>query len=152
TNHLDLDARQALIDALNAFDGAIVLVSHDPRIVAACADQLWLVAEGTCRQFVGDLDDYRRQLAAERRAERREAAPAREREGSRKEDRRAAAETRARLAPLRQAARAAEDKLERLHREKLALEARLADPALYAASAQEVTAINRALGEIKRSL
>ena len=62
TNHLDIDARNELLNALNDFDGAVILVSHDRRLLEATADRLLLVAEGQVEPFDGDLDDYRRFL------------------------------------------------------------------------------------------
>ena len=49
TNHLDIDARGELLNALNDFDGAVVLVSHDRRLIEATADRLLLVANGEVR-------------------------------------------------------------------------------------------------------
>ncbi len=62
TNHLDIDARNELLTALNDFDGAVILVSHDRRLVEATADRLLLVADGKVVPFEGDLDDYRKFL------------------------------------------------------------------------------------------
>ena len=62
TNHLDIDARAELLTALNDFDGAVILVSHDRRLLEATADRLLLVAGGRVEPFDGDLDDYRRFL------------------------------------------------------------------------------------------
>src|SRR5450432_3432169 len=62
TNHLDIDARGELLTALNDFDGAVVLVSHDRRLIEATADRLLLVADGHVTPFEGDLDDYRKFL------------------------------------------------------------------------------------------
>ena len=59
TNHLDLETREVLVQALNDFTGAVVLVSHDWHLLELVADRLWLVAGGTVRNFDGDLDDYR---------------------------------------------------------------------------------------------
>jgi ATP-binding cassette subfamily F protein 3 len=59
TNHLDIDAREALVHALNNYEGAIVIVSHDPNMVERVADRLWLVRDGKCEHFDGDLQDYR---------------------------------------------------------------------------------------------
>jgi ATP-binding cassette subfamily F protein 3 len=62
TNHLDIDSRAALIEAINDYQGAVILVSHDKYLLEACADRLWLVAQGSCRPFEGDLDDYRQMV------------------------------------------------------------------------------------------
>ena len=60
TNHLDIDSRAALVEAINDYPGAVILVSHDRYLLEACADRLWLVADGTVAPYEGDLDDYRR--------------------------------------------------------------------------------------------
>jgi ATP-binding cassette subfamily F protein 3 len=63
TNHLDIDSRRALVQAINEFAGAVVLISHDPTLVELTVDRLWLVKDGTCQPFDGDLDDYRNQIS-----------------------------------------------------------------------------------------
>ncbi len=69
TNHLDIDSRAALAEAINDFDGAVIMVSHDRYLIEACADRLWVVADGTVTSYDGDLDDYRRLvLSADRKA------------------------------------------------------------------------------------
>ncbi len=60
TNHLDIDSRAELIEAINDYEGACILVSHDRRLLEACVDRLWLVAHGTVKPFEGDLADYAR--------------------------------------------------------------------------------------------
>lgn len=72
TNHLDIDAREALVQALNAYEGAIIIVSHDPNMVERVADRLWLVKDGACIDFEGDLEDYRKFTIQARRDERKE--------------------------------------------------------------------------------
>ena len=57
-NHLDIDSRAALIEAINDYRGAVILVSHDKYLLDACADRLWLVEAGTVKPFDGDIDDY----------------------------------------------------------------------------------------------
>ncbi len=47
SNHLDIDSRQALVQAINEFDGAVIIISHDPNLIELCADRLWLVKDGT---------------------------------------------------------------------------------------------------------
>ncbi|HUI21962.1 MAG TPA: ABC-F family ATP-binding cassette domain-containing protein [Methylocella sp.] len=58
TNHLDIDSRAALIEAINDYRGAVILVSHDKYLLDACADRLWLVEGGTVKPFDGDSGDY----------------------------------------------------------------------------------------------
>ncbi len=70
TNHLDIDAREALMQALNNYNGAVILVSHDPHLVECVADRLWLVADGGCKPYDGDLDDYRQLVVQQRKRER----------------------------------------------------------------------------------
>ena len=71
TNHLDIDAREALVQALNNYEGAIVIVSHDPNMVERVADRLWVVRDGKCEHFDGDLDDYRDYTIQARREQRK---------------------------------------------------------------------------------
>jgi ATP-binding cassette subfamily F protein 3 len=66
TNHLDIDSRAALAEAINEFPGAVIMVSHDRYLIEACADQLWVVADGAVKTFDGDLDDYRRLVLSTR--------------------------------------------------------------------------------------
>ena len=70
TNHLDIDARAALMQALNNYNGAVILVSHDPHLVECVADQLWLVADGQCKPFDDDLEAYRKFVIRQRKLER----------------------------------------------------------------------------------
>ncbi len=146
TNHLDIDARDALVKALADFQGAVLVITHDPHLVELVADRLWLVADGTVRPFDGDLDEYR-VLLAER------ARPAGRVDGAtRKDDRRERAEARLALAPLRKQAKDAEVRLAQLEAERTRIEAALADPSLYAASgrAGEITAANARLAAIRK--
>ena len=145
TNHLDIDARDALVKALADFQGAVLLITHDPNLVELIADRLWLVADGTVRSFDGDLDDYRSLLV-----ERARPAP-KANAVTRKDDRRERAEARAALAPLRKKAQAAEKQLATLAAERQQIETRLADPALYAPGrTAEITAANARLAAISK--
>ncbi|GBQ91688.1 ABC transporter ATP-binding protein [Acetobacter nitrogenifigens DSM 23921 = NBRC 105050] len=152
TNHLDLDAKDALIRALSAFEGAVLLISHDPHLVELVADRLWLVADGKVTPFEGDMSEYRTWLSERARAASRaassksDAAPA-----ARKEDRRERAEARKALAPLRKRVKDAETLMSRLGSEHATIEAKLADPGLYASSAtQELTKLTTRLAAVKR--
>ena len=62
TNHLDLQGRQALADALNEFNGTVILITHDFHILESVCDTLWLVQDGTCHEYEGDLNDYKKML------------------------------------------------------------------------------------------
>ena len=59
TSHLDIDSREALIHAINEYQGAVLLITHDVYLAEACADRLWLVHAQRARYYEGDLDDYR---------------------------------------------------------------------------------------------
>ncbi len=60
TNHLDIDSRRALLDALNDYEGAVILITHDRSLIELVADRLWLAADGHVKPFDGDMDDYAR--------------------------------------------------------------------------------------------
>jgi len=70
TNHLDLEMRLALNQALQGYEGSVILVSHDRHLLRSVCDELWLVDAGRLQPFDGDLDDYPAWLA------RRKSAPA----------------------------------------------------------------------------
>ncbi|HSK41026.1 MAG TPA: ABC-F family ATP-binding cassette domain-containing protein [Arenibaculum sp.] len=162
TNHLDIDSRQALVEALNAFSGTVILISHDPHLIELTADRLWLVDQGTCGPYDGDLDDYRRLLLERARESRtgrtadtedpQGGAPVATRAAARKDQRRAAAELRAQLAPLRRKAEDAEKLIARLTRRRSNLEAELADPALYGGPSEKVSKLQIELGEVAKTL
>jgi ATP-binding cassette subfamily F protein 3 len=149
TNHLDIDSREALVAALNAYQGAVVIISHDPRLIELTADRLWLVADGKVTDFDGDMADYKALLlsgsATARKQNRAEAKKG-------KEERKADAEKRAQLAPLRKAAADAEKKVDTLSAKKAKLETELADPKLYNGPADAVTAVKKSLAETERDL
>jgi ATP-binding cassette, subfamily F, member 3 len=75
TNHLDMDSREALIHAINDYEGAVILIAHDRHIIETCADRLLLVDNGTITTFEGDLEEYtdlvlsKRTSGANRKAE-----------------------------------------------------------------------------------
>ncbi len=58
TNHFDVDAREALVQALNGYDGAVILISHDRHMVELTADRLVLVDGGAAVEYAGSMDDY----------------------------------------------------------------------------------------------
>ena len=153
TNHLDIEARDSLVQALNAYSGAVILITHDPHLIGLVADRLWLVEEGSCQPFEGDIEDYRRHVLQQRRESRRADRPAEKNGGdSKRERRREAAQEREATAALRQAARKAEARLEELAAEMKAIEARLADPKSYEESANDLPDLIYRQGDLKKNL
>ncbi|HPF46947.1 MAG: ABC-F family ATP-binding cassette domain-containing protein [Alphaproteobacteria bacterium] len=59
TNHLDMDSRQSLIHAINDYEGAVIIISHDSYLVEACADRIMVVENGGVNDFDGDINDYK---------------------------------------------------------------------------------------------
>ena len=75
TNHLDIDSRRALLDALNDYRGAVILITHDRSLMEMAADRLWLTADGSIRPFDGDMDDYAKFVLDRARAAARTSEP-----------------------------------------------------------------------------
>ncbi len=136
TNHLDLEMRHALSVALQDYEGALVVVSHDRHLLRSVTDQLLLVAEGKVQPFEGDLDDYRVWLAEQKKGEE---APAIDNTPavSRKDQRKLDAERRQKHKPLFDALKKAENAVENYHNEQRQLEQQLANPAIYAESEKQ---------------
>ncbi len=149
TNHLDLEMRQALTMALQNFEGAIVVVSHDRHLLRNTVDDFWLVNDGRVTEYDGDLDDYERWLADRRKDEteapRREsgnapAGSASDADGTgagenaedRKARKRAEAAIRQKLSPYRKQQAALEKEMDKLQSTLMTLEQDLSEPDLYA--------------------
>ena len=141
TNHLDMEMRHALTLALQAFDGAMLLVSHDRALIRDTTDELWLVADGKLRVYEDDLDSYTRWLAQFRQQQASAANPESSTSSAPKVDakaqRRLAAEQRQRLAPLKKAADKLEQQLDKAQQEMAGIETELADNELYSDSQRE---------------
>jgi ATP-binding cassette subfamily F protein 3 len=154
TNHLDIDSRAALIEAINDYPGATIIVSHDRHLLDACADRLWLVADRKVTAFDGDLDDYRRHVLADRgetdRSERPKSrrAPPAAGVGARN----ANAGDRAQTASLRRQLSRAEAEIARLTREIEKLDAALASGELYTRDPAKAAALAKARSEHSRVL
>ncbi len=151
TNHLDLEMRHALSQALQDFEGAMVVVSHDRHLLRTTTDVLLLVHGGNVDEFKGDLDEYPRWLADNRSADLRKERNSSEPETSaaaRKDKKRLEAERRKQLQPLRKEVQQLEKMLEELNHQSIQLEAALADPAIYDAS--QKTQLKRLLADKTR--
>lgn len=118
TNHLDLEMRNALSLALQEYEGAMILVSHDRFLVRSTTDKLLLVADGKLQDFDGDLNDYEKWLLAFRKQQSMPAAPSVQTELSKKEQRQQSAKQREAMRPLQQ-------KIERLEKELSQLQKKL---------------------------
>jgi ATP-binding cassette subfamily F protein 3 len=133
TNHLDLEMRQALATALQDFQGAMVLVSHDRHLLRVSCDQLLLVHGGEVKEFEGSLDDYPQWLMDRDKSDE---ALMHKPDGAhtasaRKDRKRQEAEWRRTLDPLRKSVLEAESNMDALHRQQQALQRQLAEPDIY---------------------
>jgi len=151
TNHLDLEMRLALTLALQDFEGALVVVSHDRHLLRTVADELWLVSNGKAGVFDGDLDDYRQWLLNKDKV----VKPVNEANTitKKKVDRRVAAEARQKLQPLRNAVKKSEQKMEKAQIQLDAVEEKLADNNLYTESEKDqLKALLLEQGNLKAAL
>lgn len=140
TNHLDLEMRLALTMALQDFEGALIVVSHDRHLLRTVADELWLVADGQAKVFDGDLDDYRQWLLVKdkplkNKPEKGETLVSAA--NTKKGDRQSAAEARQRLQPLRNTVKKTEKEMNALQKIIGDVEQKLADNSLYEAAEKE---------------
>ncbi|QSD36293.1 ABC transporter ATP-binding protein [Pectobacterium brasiliense] len=135
TNHLDLDMRQALTEALIDFEGALVVVSHDRHLIRSTTDDLYLVHDQKVVPFDGDLEDYQQWLVGLQRQENAADETPKENAANsaqgRKDQKRREAELRTQTQPLRKQITKLEQQMEKLGETLAALEARLADSAIY---------------------
>ena len=132
TNHLDLEMRHALSVALQEYQGALVVVSHDRHLLRSVTDQLLLVTGGQIQPFDGDLDDYKLWLAEQKKVGDELSLADNAAGVSRKDVRKQEADRRSRLKPLLDAVKKAEASVEKLHLLQRELEEKLSDPAVYA--------------------
>lgn len=138
TNHLDLDMRHALTLALQEFEGAMVLVSHDRALLRASCDEFYQVDNGQITAFDGDLDEYQQWLKETQYQKnmQKEAllAPAQ----SRQQQKREQAERRRKTKPLRTKIETLEKQTESLNQELAKIEQQLSDPDLYQSEKKEL--------------
>ncbi|MCA3595095.1 MAG: ATP-binding cassette domain-containing protein [Methylobacterium sp.] len=140
TNHLDIPMRDALVEALAGYKGAVIIVSHDRSLLDAACDRLWVVAEGRVKPFEDDLDAYAKLvLEARRDSGKRESEAAR----SAKEDRRASAEKRQNQKPLREKAKVLEQQVEKLAALLARADEALANPAIFRDQPAKATQLAR---------
>ncbi|MGB0083801.1 MAG: ABC-F family ATP-binding cassette domain-containing protein, partial [Rhodomicrobiaceae bacterium] len=155
TNHLDVDSREALIHALNDYEGAVILISHDRHLIEATADRLWLVSGGTVVQYDGDLDSYNAELMARSREQRRagvQAAKGQSGGRSRQDERRAAANARIELSPLKRRLDAYEREIDVIMRKIAQLDHALAQHGLYEETPERALKLMKDRGALAKNL
>ncbi|MDG1733718.1 MAG: ATP-binding cassette domain-containing protein [Thalassotalea sp.] len=133
TNHLDLEMRQALVMALQDFEGAIILIAHDRYLLESCVDEFYIVGNGKVNNFDGDIDDYQKWLQDDKKAtlnKDKETTPAVDKV-DKKEQRRQQAELRKQAAPLRKKADQLEKQVSKWQNELAEIENQLAQVEIY---------------------
>jgi len=144
TNHLDIDSRAELIEAINEYEGACILVSHDRRLLEACVDRLWLVANGTVKPFEGDIADYGRfvlgQNAPTQQKAKREQTPKRAPSGGRGQG------------PLKRELVTLEDKMNRFQDLLRRIDGALAEASASGGDALRIADLAQRRGDLERAL
>lgn len=149
TNHLDIDSRRALLDALNDYMGAVILITHDRSLMELVADRLWLAADGTIKPFDGDMDDYAKFVLERAKQAVKPTQVAREATKA------AAApppSPKKAIEPLRRKVDAAEQVMTRCTRNLAELDAQLADPDLYVKNPGKVAELTKRREHAKSKL
>lgn len=137
TNHLDLEMRHALTMALQSYEGALVVISHDRHLLRNTVDDFYLVAEGRVTEFDGDLKDYQDWLKNFTREIKQPEPFITENPIDKKLARQQSAESRKKLAPLNKQIKALEKKIDREQTQIKKIENQLADPEIYDDSNKE---------------
>jgi ATP-binding cassette subfamily F protein 3 len=154
TNHLDLEVRHALTVALQAFAGAIVVVSHDRHLLRNTVDEFWLIDSGKVQPFAGDLQDYQVWMSgAKTTAKEVEAKPTTEDKSvDKKAQRQSAAASREKLKPFTQAIKQLEQKIDAAQKRLSQVEEKLAQPELYESAGGELQKLLKEQGAIRQEL
>ena len=156
TNHLDLEMRHALTVALQAFEGAMVVVSHDRHLLRTTIDDLYLVHDKKVEPFSGDLDDYHQWLSDQQRIE-KQAAQSEEKvvsvSANRKDQKRLEAEFRKKLTPFKKQLTSAEKQMDTHSARVAEIEEQLSDSSLYdQENKKKLTDLLKEQGEVKEQL
>ncbi|MDZ7923780.1 MAG: ATP-binding cassette domain-containing protein [Marinagarivorans sp.] len=133
TNHLDLEVRHALTLALQQYDGAVVLVSHDRHLLRNSVEEFLLVDEGRVDIFDGDLHDYEQWLLTKDKNTKSTAEASEPDKNNKKSERQNSAALRAQLKPLTNAVKKLEKELDTLQSQLIKVQERLSDPDIYTA-------------------
>lgn len=137
-NHLDMDSRAELINALNSYDGAILIISHDRNLLESVVDRLWLVAEGTVTTFEGSLEDYRQLQIEKNRPPKKSGPPP---ENDKTAHRKQAAAKRELLAPLKKKAEDLESQIETARKKIVKIDQTLGDGEIFSSDPRKAQII-----------
>ncbi|MEM9046553.1 MAG: ABC-F family ATP-binding cassette domain-containing protein [Pseudomonadota bacterium] len=137
TNHLDIESRTALVDGLNQFSGAVILITHDQHLIELVADQLWLVKDGRVRSFDEDMAAYRSILLGGANPPVKEKPTSKPKPVPKKT-----------LATLKADVKACEDRMAKIDEMLTKIDERLADPELYEGPATKIEKLQAKRGEI----
>ena len=149
TNHLDIDSRAELMKALNDFDGAVLLISHDRNLLEAVVDRLWCAEKGTISRFDGSLEDYKQlQLEGEKHNKKQKISV----KPSQHDIRRAAAEARAKLAPMRKELKQIEKQIETANSRLKSIDQELSDPNLFARDADKAISLGQERSRLEEAV
>lgn len=150
TNHLDMEVRDALLLAMQQFEGAVLLVSHDRYLLRHTVDNFWLVANGQVLNYEGDLADYQQHLS---QIGTNDEPTSSTKTDDKKAKRQQAAELRNLLAPLKKSVTQAEKSMAKIEPKLVVIEQRLADPSIYEQSNKdELKTLLKQQGELKEAM
>jgi ATP-binding cassette subfamily F protein 3 len=136
TNHLDIESREALVLALNDYDGAVILVSHDTHLVEAVADRLWLVKDGAVTPFDGDMDEYKKLIMSSNRTSGNKTSGNKANKRSKDKENKPTTASTKKINPvkLKSEIRRLDSQIEKLASQKSALEAEMLKTDFYSVS------------------
>ena len=143
TNHLDIESREALVLALNDYEGAVILVSHDTHLVESVADRLWLVKNGTVTSFDGDMDDYKKFILQQTSSQK----PSQSKQVQVKQ-KKTVAPKKTNPIKLKLLAKELEEKMDMLSSQKSALETQIAKPDFYNNDGSKIAEVTNRLSTV----
>ena len=147
TNHLDIESREALVLALNDYEGAVILVSHDTHLVESVADRLWLVKNGTVTSFDGDMDDYKKFILQQTSSQK----PSQSKQVQVKQ-KKTVAPKKTNPIKLKLLAKELEEKMDMLSSQKSALETQIAKPDFYNNDGSKIAEVTNRLSNVIEQL
>ena len=153
TNHLDIDSRAALIQAINEYEGAVILVSHDRYLLEACADRLWLVADGQVKNFDGDMNEYTKHVLERSRTQSNaEGSSGEDDKNSQAEQRRQSARLRKELAPLRKKIEGLEERMSKFSELLARIDSALAAADTFAKEPEKAVHLSKQRAELEKAI